>query len=95
MGLTFTKLFARLFSKKEMRILMVSRVTRCRPVLRERLTVVEGWPRPVRRLLVRGIASMPAGHSMACQYAAVLRFSSRSPPKACGCSSCQQQACQF
>ena len=27
MGLTFTKLFARLFSKKEMRILMVSRLS--------------------------------------------------------------------
>jgi hypothetical protein len=36
MGLAFTKLFARLFSKKEMRILMVrrtlsARCSRCRP----------------------------------------------------------------
>jgi hypothetical protein len=45
MGLTFTKLFARLFSKKEMRILMVRSVSPGANALRNWLRVA-AEPRP-------------------------------------------------
>ena len=94
MGLTFTKLFARLFSKKEMRILMVSRVAHPRDAMRKCLAVVEGSLRPVRRLLVHVLPAVRrAQHGVPGSFAA--HFEHAVATKACGCGSCQQQACQF